>query len=61
MKKKETRNTNNNKVTDSCNKSNVSNKSNSKVNNKANKNIGFENEAESFEVDHNNDDSFKLR
>lgn len=61
MKKKETRNTNNNKVTDSCNKSNVSNKSNSKVSNKANKNIGFENEAESFEVDRSNEDSFKLR
>lgn len=61
MKKKETRNTNNKKVTDSCHKSNVSNKSNSKVSNKSSKNIGFEDEAESFEVDHSNEDSFKLR
>ncbi len=60
MKKKETMKTNN-KMTDSCNKSNVSNKSNAKMTNKASKNIGFENEASSFEVDHDKNDSFKLR
>lgn len=60
MKKKETMKSNK-QMTDSCNKSNVSNKSNSKMTNKASKNIGFENEASSFEVDHDNNDSFKLR
>ncbi len=52
----------NQKMTDSCNKSNVSNRaSSSKVTNKSNKNIGFENEASSFELDRSNEDSFKLR
>lgn len=60
MKKKETMKSNK-QMTDSCNKSNVSNKSNAKATNKASKNIGFENEASSFEVDHDNNDSFKLR
>lgn len=48
------------KMTD-CNKSNVSNKNNSKVTSKSNKNIGFDAEASSFELDRNQEDSFKLR
>lgn len=53
------------KMTDSCNKSNVSNRSNAKVtdkiSNKSSKNIGFDAEASSFELDKDNEDSFKLR
>jgi hypothetical protein len=60
MKNKETRKSNN-KMTDSCNKCNVSNKSNSKIKNKASKNIGFSDDASSFELDNSNEDSFKLR
>ena len=45
------------KMTDCCKKSNVSNKANSK----ASKNIGFDSEASSFELDKNDEDSFKLR
>jgi len=63
MKKKESmQSKSSQKVTNSCNKSNVSNReSNSNITNKSNKNIGFTNEASSFELDRDDEDSFKLR
>lgn len=45
-----------NKVSDSCNKSNVSNRSNSKISNQSSKNIGFQDE-----LDKTAEDSSKLR